>query len=282
MTTNRNKDELDVPTAKELMELVGKISLGIIAVCYALGLIVVNIHLNKYGVHTLSLLQVNYILAGIWALVPIVIPITIVLMFRIRSYAKASTFWLYLASFILPVTSLVLHSISLRFHPNLSWFLVSFNGFVLGCMLLVLPDIKEMNRALRSKFIFVAMLPLLLALSNHLVVFANGVYQTIPSQIGGGSPQPAQLILEASAEVRKTLNDAGIAFETDSSAQATNKTEPILLLFVTDKECTILGKKESTAVSVSRDIVRAILYEIPKAKRTANTQPNNQAETTPR
>ena len=47
------------------VELGGKVLLGIGAICYAVGFVVVNAYLLKYGVYSASLFRTEYVLAGI-------------------------------------------------------------------------------------------------------------------------------------------------------------------------------------------------------------------------
>jgi hypothetical protein len=64
---------------KDFFETIGKIALGVLGMFYVTGLIVVSTHLNQYGVFSLNLLRVNYIMAGIWALLPIFVSLTILI-----------------------------------------------------------------------------------------------------------------------------------------------------------------------------------------------------------
>ena len=61
------------PTLKESLELGGKAMLGLAGLCYVLGLVVVTVHLNRLGLNSLALSQLQYIMAGVWALLPIIV-----------------------------------------------------------------------------------------------------------------------------------------------------------------------------------------------------------------
>jgi hypothetical protein len=64
-----------VEKMKNLIELVGKLSIGFVALSYVIGLLVVNIHLNKYGAYSLGIFRLNYISAGMWTLFPVLFPL---------------------------------------------------------------------------------------------------------------------------------------------------------------------------------------------------------------
>jgi hypothetical protein len=66
-----------IETATQSVELLAKTLLLVTGACYVLGLIVVNIHLGGYGVYSLSLLQLNYVTAGIWTLLPVILAVIV-------------------------------------------------------------------------------------------------------------------------------------------------------------------------------------------------------------
>ena len=53
--------------------MVSKMVLGLVGLSYALGLLVTNLHLYQFGVYSLNLLRLNYVIAGFWALVPVIL-----------------------------------------------------------------------------------------------------------------------------------------------------------------------------------------------------------------
>jgi hypothetical protein len=81
----------NVGTFKDLVETGGKVSLITISACYVLGIIVINVHLGRYGIYSLNLLRVSYITAGLWSIVPLVLPVLVLvaawrIFFRSRLY----------------------------------------------------------------------------------------------------------------------------------------------------------------------------------------------------
>lgn len=68
--TETSKNNFDL---KAYLETAGKLAASLGAVCYLTGLFVININLSQYGYFSLSLLNVRYILAGVWAFIPLLL-----------------------------------------------------------------------------------------------------------------------------------------------------------------------------------------------------------------
>lgn len=118
------KDEV-VGRSKEVVELVGRIMLGAVGLCYAAGLVSTNLYYGRYGVYTLSLIRLNYILAGLWWILPIfslfLILFAIFHAVKERAFATGAPFKrqllsgaLIVASIVVPSTTLVFFNIRLR------------------------------------------------------------------------------------------------------------------------------------------------------------------------
>src|SRR5436190_6454248 len=58
------------PSLKETLEIASKSLIGLAGLCYVLGLMVVTLHLRRYGLNSLSLSQLHYVTAGVWVLLP--------------------------------------------------------------------------------------------------------------------------------------------------------------------------------------------------------------------
>jgi len=58
------------PSLKETLEIASKTLIGLAGLCYVLGLLVVILHLRKYGLNSLSLSQLHYVTAGVWVMLP--------------------------------------------------------------------------------------------------------------------------------------------------------------------------------------------------------------------
>lgn len=246
-------------TLKNVVELISKVALGTVALCYVLGLAVVNIYLNKYGVFALDLFRLNYISAGIWTLMPVVIAILVLMVFRMRSQVRRTTLLGYLLSL---TPFLFVLAVSLRFKPSQFWILAIINGSFLAYMLIVATEsvARNINTPQLGNYILMALLPTSLLLLSHTAIFANLVYGTIPSQIGGGRPKPVQLIVSEENENKKILIESGLSLVKNENQTDSNKSETVLLLFLTDQECIVLVKGGSNAISIRRDLIKTILY----------------------
>lgn len=66
---------------RETIEMVGKMTLAGAALCYAFGLVVVNVYLSKFGVYSVDLFRLHYVTAGIWALLDLTLPALLILIF---------------------------------------------------------------------------------------------------------------------------------------------------------------------------------------------------------
>src|ERR1044072_6874484 len=55
---------LKVISWKDSIEIASKLILSIVGICYVAGLLILNIHLRKYGVFHLNFLQIQYVMVG--------------------------------------------------------------------------------------------------------------------------------------------------------------------------------------------------------------------------
>ena len=69
---------------KSVIEVFEKAPVIIAGICYITGLLVVSIYLNQFGVSSpISPFRVSYLLAGLWALIPIIIAAAIYIGIRV-------------------------------------------------------------------------------------------------------------------------------------------------------------------------------------------------------
>ncbi|HKY41938.1 MAG TPA: hypothetical protein VJM50_02505 [Pyrinomonadaceae bacterium] len=275
---------LTVEKTKDLIEVSGKASLGIVAFCYVIGLCVVSIYLNNYGIHSLSLLRVNYITAGVWAILPILISLltvfAVVGVFRslrlsktfVRAAAllsiktKPSTTgkptWPMLSNWFLFVPLIILVSLLLGIELSGKWLWALLTGALVVLSLLPLFHIVK-NPAVpgtltRSVHIGSILIMAILLLFLHVLVFANRVYGTIPSHIGGGGAKKVQVVFDEGA-LPNLFMESGV-----NSEETQGQSKDVLLLFVTDEEFIFLVKDSNlkeVPIGIRRDKVKVILYK---------------------
>ena len=68
-----NSDSSEGRTLKTSLEVTGKMLAGFAGLCYVTGLLVVTVHLSELGLNSLVLSQLHYVMAGVWALLPIIL-----------------------------------------------------------------------------------------------------------------------------------------------------------------------------------------------------------------
>ena len=278
---------------KDLIEIFSKLSIGIIAAFYATGILVVSIHLNKYGAYSLNFFRVNYISAGLWTLIPILLPLLIGILFilfirefrkRMRKESYLSP-WTVSLPFILTLSAIgyFIYKATRSMEIDLlqrEWM----NTLIMGIMISVYLFALLLVFVLRygQKYPELSRLGALVLLTVclfilHASIFAYNVFDKIPSFLGGGKLQSVELIVGAEDEIIELLNDSGISFH-DNSVQAnvsreasqeiqpsqadkkTNKrTKNVALISVTEEEYILKGTKG--AVVIPRDLVKAVLYQ---------------------
>jgi hypothetical protein len=291
-TTVDEGSVLNAESVKDLVELCGKIFLGLLAAFYALGLIVVNVYLSNFGVYSLSLFRLNYITAGMWDAIFIVAPtwvtltcvgmiIMIVPAWRRkllgRLYTESPDHWEGTLANL--VTVLIFFGCTLIFtgfivskamfylstsYKNLIFSLIT--GVITGTYLFVFPlfiaSVKS-HGLLRLMRLFLVVLAGMLVLFAHALDFARTAYGVIPPYLGGGKPSEVELVLSVDSNTRDFLINSGLEFR-----NGTNITEKVKLISVSEDEYILLieNKGENPNVkfkgfSIRRDAVQGVIHE---------------------
>ncbi|HKO99695.1 MAG TPA: hypothetical protein VJU86_22140 [Pyrinomonadaceae bacterium] len=258
-------------SSKETLEVFGKIAIGLVGLCYVLGLIVVTIHLRKYGLNSLDLPQLHYVMAGVWAILPILLTVLMIIfgayMYQVQVIDEpASTGWKRLRKiFEVVLVLLVAFYFVLKFlGGNLgldfgwkSWVFIPLIGafaavsISAGVFLLTRPDGYSSIGMLSinlGAIVFGLCLGLL-----YLVTFSNNTYQKIPWSTGGGRPSQVQLMIDPQS--KPYLEGVGLRL-----TNAANMTEPTRLLMTTEKEVVLINAN-GDAVSIPVGTVKSIVYE---------------------
>src|SRR2546425_11325088 len=68
----------------------GKVPFTSPVACYLMGFIVVNAHFNRFGYYSVSLVSAQYLIAGIWAIGPVIVGWFVVL-FNFKDVVELST-----------------------------------------------------------------------------------------------------------------------------------------------------------------------------------------------
>lgn len=270
----------DIGKTKDFLEILGKLILSLIALCYVLGLLVVNIHLSKYGTHSMSLFRVNYIAAGIWTLLPILvlmvfIMILVLLFKQFRHNTHKLNFLIYLLLFVLICYFPFMAAPRLRLNLwHFGWLSPLVTGGLLNVyFILALSGYhRNLDRNIKLVRNVAITLAIIVILILHTILFAYNVYENIPSHIGGGKPQTVQIIVDIGCENTRVFDETEIPFIQEkvsnnshvSSQKKTDdklyiRTNDIELISVTDEDYVIKGR--NGAVTIPRSSVKAVLYK---------------------
>jgi hypothetical protein len=265
---------------KTTLETAGKFLVGIAGLCYVTGLMVVTLHLSRYGLNSLMLSQLHYVMAGIWALLPIVLAMFLTIaainsafeeiertedpldktarrlakLFSKRNRRIASSVLGSLFAMCFGLWALLGYAGKTI---GWSWLVVLPAGAIVAFMLVGVgyglskprsfKDVKSFALSMTVTFFS------LLLFFGYLILFTRLSYQDIPWSTGGGGSSQVEFVV--AAEVKPQLESVGIRF-----SDGQNRTESLKLLLATDKEYIVINL-DGKAVSVPADSVKSVLYE---------------------
>ena len=254
---------------KEILELVSKALIGFAGLCYVLGLIVVTIHLRRYGLNSLTLSQLHYVTAGVWVLLPIVAMILIIIFAKFvidaqeeRWAGKSNRQKAWDISF--PIVAVIVVSyVAVKFLGEpfgiqlslINWVAIpALGALASACVVMAITVVINNinNRNLRFTGLAVAVFGLVLFMV-YVVLFSGRTYQEIPWATGGGRPSQVEFVVAGDA--KPYLESVGIKF---SSGQS--RSESLKLLLATEKEYVILDS-DGRAISIPADSIKTVVYE---------------------
>ncbi len=236
-----------------------------VAVAYSLGFLVVARHLSRYGASTFSLLQTQYLVAGIWTVTP---PILFALVqrtaerFRDKAWQFAISTWY--KPFLIPAVTGIPFGLLVG---TLSLLLGGFEGFTwklfarmwfFYVLLAGAADLawmswkstKESERWYVGRhavpfYLTVLFLGILAYASN----FATMFYPLIPYSLGGGKPRTIVFIPS------KDGLPTGIAKDNSSG-----KSVPYRLLTETDRSYVVISPTTNEeSIEIGRDTVQGMV-----------------------
>ena len=263
--------EPDSPKAGDALELVSKAIITLVGLCYAIGLVVRNIHLSRYGYYTVGLLELNYIMAGVWALLPMILGVLLLnllsfLFFidgearphvRREKKAKRTGYDIFVNVFLsVGVTASFIFIAHKYLALPLSWGLIGIT--ILGIFALYFLaatayfSIRPSGFNFSTRLIFATFGVILLGL--YLSLFARRHYNDIPAGVGGGRPELVRLV--SAEESKPHLLTSGIGF-----AGNENVSEPTEMILATGEEIVIRARSSGSIVAVPRDAVKALIFE---------------------
>jgi hypothetical protein len=263
------------------LEATARRILAFLAVAYVVGLAVITLHLARYGVFGLDLVQAEYLLAGVWALVPLVVVgflggVVIALVLQERASRGSTGGPRMSGSFgsrrdmvlgVLAVTLgmvimaiFLLSFVSGRTDEDMVAFSLS-DLFMIGLATLGFlaaaalgSGIAMFARSTQSVDVPYRWLGVMLAITAsmaYLGYFTDTVFPRIPSAVGGGAPTAVHMVMKTdSAPGMLTSVLRGLANEAACRHR---------LLFANGSEYIIVDPRDSTnGIEVSRDLVAAV------------------------
>jgi|HubBroStandDraft_3_1064219.scaffolds.fasta_scaffold15597_3 hypothetical protein len=281
-----------VGRAKELLESAGKGLAITLAAVYATGLLVVTFHLAQYGVLSFSLLRTQYIIAGLFMVVPAMVVLVFVVgakndpfteidenrksQSRIlsREGAKRSAKAIFNAYTLIALMSGILGTLMSLVVPGVSGpypqdLIFRHWRLLLWCSAQVLL-LAYLSKGLLAATLLVFLKPEQFLRLRHLIAtaavfslwlaaflysaqyFARNLYAKIPYEYGGGRPLSIVLLLKPDAS---TL--IGQALGKGESTQ-NNPVPCALIMETSDSYIVLTPAKGARAVEIKKDAVYGI------------------------
>lgn len=285
--TLNNEAVFSASKLKDNIEVIGKTILGLVALYYAAGILVESLYLGSFGVYNINLFRFTYVLAGAWAISIFLVPALQVIgvIFLIRwafkdqsdpggQFSRSLVLIFMIASllFMLGAVFFVEYAFLsfVEIKTDFNLFTQIFTGFLFGGYSLVVsllslrlkPKDKkglQLFMTIGGGVIFIA------CFFVSLGVFAESTFPVISARFGGGRPLTVQLLLEANKQNAGMLQKnfdlctKNLSVLMESGETRVISTKPMKLLLATENEY-VMRKNERTAVSISRDEVKTVIY----------------------
>jgi hypothetical protein len=261
----------DLVKFKDHVEMYGKLMLGALAFCYAIGILVESLYLGSYGVYHVTIFRFTYVIAGAWAVFMYILPVAAVVGViyapsRLYRQPGIEFFDLCVVVFISVFAfavylGLLQDVIELNRDFSILLFCCGVSGF------LIVLTLYAQKKYFGFNFIFLpaVMIYLVLFGGSFLILFSTRTFPQIPAKFGGGKPLTVQLLLEANKQNAQMIMKNFALCESDKAKLAAPgevqliATKPMPLLLATDLDY-IVRKDKNTAVTISRDQVKTVLY----------------------
>ena len=257
--------------AADALELASKSIITLVGLCYAVGLVVRNIHLSRYGYYTVGLLELNYILAGVWALLPMLLG---ALLLNLLSFfflmddearpqtrrapaAKKTGYDIFVSVFMSALITAGFIYISHKYLAlplSLGLVVATLLGVVAFFFLAAAAYFSVVPSGFNISYRLLFATFGIVCLGLYLSLFARNHYQDIPSGVGGGRPDLVRLV--ASAESQPHLLASGVQF-----AGSGGVSEPTEMILATGDEIVLRAAPSGSVVAVPRDGVKALVFE---------------------
>lgn len=212
-------DETPIKSVLSLVESAIKLFVALGAVLYGFGFIAVAVHYSRYNVTSLSLLNTDYVVAGLLCIVPLAVlcVITAGVYSRLSDKTEGCLKKFGMALGGLSILVLILLSVLGRNSSSLNVFLFVIIILVIaGVFYLALQGIFNNDREAAATAAAATVLWVVPSLVIYTLLFAYYIYPKIPRAIGGGKP----------ATVRFTLKELPVQSGTNSTNQTGQSSPP--------------------------------------------------------
>lgn len=215
----------DQPPFLKRLEQAGKVTAAGAAIIYILGLVVVTLHLGRYGASGLGLLHEQYVVAGLWVLVP---PLVAALLMSAAFVAamtesqpdEKSRFprWLnalfavlgvvvgypviagYFLSFVSGVSVGISTADLVWIGATATFFAVIATAFLAGGVSLLSSQANH-YRVMGLGLVVFSIFPIL----GYVGYFTKDVYPKIPASLGGGQSERIRILLGSEKNENTTI-----------------------------------------------------------------------------
>ena len=227
-------DEEARSSASDLIARASQSVPAVAAVCYALGLTIVNLHLGRFGYQSFGLIKTSYVTAGLWAVVVLWLAVLTIFFFKSYFHNINGSRWgklrtrLWRGLLFVSVAHWLLNYIAQAVHCG-EWTLVT----TLGWGLLLIgniwqytpepPTVPEVHPArsflvaLRHKLGHLPLtLPLLIGAGFLFLNAMASLWGQIPAAYGGGRPIGVVVYADTNRTTTRALRT--MHFDPDSTA----------------------------------------------------------------
>ena len=264
---------LDELMTLERLEKVTKILLSFIGVCYAVGILVINIYYGEYGFYTLSLFRLSYAIAGFWAIIILVFGYLLVFII-INSFllilkpdqtkTRLGAAIVFFTMVIGSIEYIIIIFHSLEVYLNWDWIWI----VGVGCIALygITQHIKLIiilkNKILNDLTPIINVLVGIAFLIGYLIGFSQKLYDKIPAKLGGGRPQLVQFVVHKSFVNQLREEGINIAAKNDSlKLDSLNicVTDTLHLLLYTESDLIFTTQRDvNKSYSIARESIIAL------------------------
>lgn len=264
---------------EDFIRLIG----GGTALCYVIGLLVVQFYLYTLGVSDFALIRTRYILTGFFALIPLSVFVLIILLVIVlvqqwgsdpedRARKTSAPYERPIAGLSDWLVAVILGSSSLLLVSSIEWRFPATDYLLFGSLgvlaaigvvgAAVILWARAMAAQLRDYAGAIQILLMFLIAAFLLVLyldfFANSIYPSVPEQIGGGQSRTVELVITEDAIARGLVADM-------LGSDASGRSDKLDLVWETQAALILQNPNadDDSLLQIDRSLVSMIIIEPP-------------------